>query len=733
MPVRSIAVRQMSARSRADEIVSSRGAVNPYSLGDQTTSYGGIVNRNEAQHQTQYSRYHDRVYSAIRVAKSRMMAQPIYVGRISRKANNRRSLKSWLSRGVISESQIPLWMKAYEPGDVEMLDDHRLLSTLHRPNELMVRSHLWDVTVANIFVTGRSLWLVSDSDSLSGYSIFPIPTTWATPDHAHAEKSLTPRWMIKPPGSAVEPIPVEGKYVANFYVPDPENPLECISAVQMISRAVECDESISMAQHRTFQNAINPLMAITVGEAATSDGKRQVMLTPLQRKQLMAWVRQELQGARNFGLPMILDAMIKSVENLSKNPIEMAFLESSNLTKGHIFEGIGVNPISAGQVEGSNRASSGIADHHLLVNCVNPILQMMSEVMTSTLAPLFADGNETLKVWIAPCEPYDPDLRLQMMEGGSKHGSVYKNEWRQFLGLPMKPELEGQLAIPTATPQQGESRRPSTQDGPPPSANPKSHKSSDAVARKAYLDLWLKQHENGEEALAKDLSDFIVSQRNSAVAKVRNNGPENVFDPDEWDSGLLDVVMPHLRSLMIRGAASLNFVRTKAAGVQIGFNLSGNVISSIRNSLDDILSQNYWHDINVTTQKDIISALQGGISLGESNQQLAQRVFDAMDGDYPFFRARRIARSETTQALNAGHYAQHEELAADGVVDGLQWLGIGDDDERKTHLALNDTIVKNGEMFNVGGYPAPYPAHYSLPAHERVFCRCTPQSVSVPS
>ena len=76
----------------------------------------------------------------------------------------------------------------------------------------------------------------------------------------------------------------------------------------------------------------------------------------------------------------------RDIKVLSHKPSEMGFLDSSALTKSDIFEGFGVNPISAGQVEHANRASSAVADRHLCANTVNPIIETMSQVMTKWVA-----------------------------------------------------------------------------------------------------------------------------------------------------------------------------------------------------------------------------------------------------------------------------------------------------------------------------------------------------------
>src|SRR6185295_441569 len=108
------------------------------------------------------------------------------------------------------------------------------------------------------------------------------------------------------------------------------------------------------------------------------DGKRQMKLTADQRKQLIAWLRQEYAGARKMGLPIICDAIIRDIKNLNTKPKEIGFLESGDQTQKDIFVGIGVPLSSAGVTEGANYGSSGVADHVLIVNRVSPLCRLFS-------------------------------------------------------------------------------------------------------------------------------------------------------------------------------------------------------------------------------------------------------------------------------------------------------------------------------------------------------------------
>ena len=81
--------------------------------------------------------------------------------------------------------------------------------------------------------------------------------------------------------------------------------------------------------------------------------------------------------------------------------------------------------------------------------------------------------------------------------------------------------------------------------------------------------------------------------------------------------------------------------------------------------------------------------------------------------------------TEITFSLNAGHQAALESIADSGDVLGKEWLAIGDDSTRETHLAAHGQIVAVKTNFTVGGYECWYPGDVTLPAQERTNCHCT--------
>ena len=714
---------------------------NPYSRAMTGQFNAGVGQNKLALTKEQYEHNRGRVYSAIRVPCQRIAGQQVFVARVNTSGDPERSINSLINKGRFERD----WLaKDINPNNLELIDNHPICDVIDRPNELMVRAVLWNMTVANLLITGRSLWVLAE-DSDGNPQIAPIPSHWAKP--VSKEGKMFFEWKVSPPGSMDDPITVAGDRMAHFYFADPSNPFGALSPLQMIARAILADEAISEAQWVAFSNGAFPSHALIAGDVETADGPEQVELEPSQKDTILNEYRQRYGGVRNFGLPMIFDAIIKDIKRLSDNPLEMAFLDSSGLTKTQIYENFGVNPISAGQVEGANRASSAVADEHLLTNTINPIIELISQGMTKWLSPLFAADNERLKIWIAPAETRDAEMLLKKWDLGRQTFAMTRNEVRtKLLGLPEREGFDD-VIIPL-------NMVPGTIN--PNASTPATTRDAKVTRKKQIVEMWMKQHSTHELPFAKAMESFFVEQRKATISALEEMGRDfksstsdaiasNVFNPTAWDAKLLETVEPFLLRQMFAGAAtelSITHSTKQFDDLIDVFNpsLPDELIEAIRQFFDELIIQDYWKDINRTTLTNLSRALETGILEGDTISEMSNRVFAAMGDDANRHRAARIARSETTGALNAGHHATRQMLASDGSVVGSEWLTVGDIDVRGnrledkfTHVIMHEVKVKIGKDFDVSGEKAPYPGHHSLSAGNRINCRCVATGIVDPN
>lgn len=264
---------------------------------------------------------------------------------------------------------------------------------------------------------------------------------------------------------------------------------------------------------------------------------------------------------------------------------------------------------------------------------------------------------------------------------------------------------------------------------------------------------WLGQHAAGEKFLASELLTFFSAQRKRVVASLEEMGGnvtpailDLVFRPLDEHQAFMEAIADPLVTLMATGAvnelAAIAEQQAKAAAagkaakeyvpdplILEGFNLPPRVRAAISLSFGELTKQDYWQQIQSTTRENLVTLVQGGIEEGWSGWKMRSEINKAMGG-LAKVRAAAIARTETTGAMNAGHQGAYGELVVSGGgAVSKEWLAIVDEDTRDNHIDLHGVQVAVNEDFDVGGYEVPYPGHHSLPAGERVNCRCTTVAV----
>lgn len=436
----NIADRAKLSRDRAESfVVHARNAIETKaatagSLLSAATGSGknnGQLDLYDAREQ--YSHFTGWVFACIRLLAHRIASQDILIAREAKTSTRGFIAKNFFARSFLRES-LPLKFKS-KANQLEPIPQHPLLDLLNDPSELDVSSSLMSVTIANLELTGRCLWHVTEDNGRR--VIMPIPTHWI--------RDIDPKrqwWVVRPEGG-YEDFLVPGNEACYFYYPNPRDPKSALSPLKAIGAAVLADEAIGALQWRTFKQGQFPGLILTAGRLPGVNGGegQRPNFTADQRQQLIEACRQRVDGVNNFGEPMILDGLIESVTKLTFTPAELDFINSSKLTKSKILQGYCTSPILLGEVEGANRASATVADSIFCANRVNPLIGMLSQVMTQFLSPMFAADGEKLTIWIDKAVPDDPEMNLKKWEMGLRYGAVNRNDFR--VGVMSMPAVAG--------------------------------------------------------------------------------------------------------------------------------------------------------------------------------------------------------------------------------------------------------------------------------------------------
>lgn len=410
-------------------------------------SSGYADTQETAEAQNQFEHYRGTFWSACRIVIHRFAQQGVMLARRTRRPTPG-SIQNQMRNGFLPQGSVPTWITGVDR--LEIQDVHPLLAAMHDPNEEQSPFNMREMLAGSLMATGRG-YLVALNSNREGrtFDLWPVPATWMHRDKARKQ------YRIKPPNDMGEGIPVDPANVASCHFADPENPACVISPMAMLARSVLVDESIQGAQHSEFKNPM-PKVALIAGDLQSDmpfsddpnrvSAARPVRLEPHQRRQIVTWFQQQFAGVSKYGLPMVLDAIIRDIKILSRKPDEMAFQESAALTKEQIFGGIGISELLTGKLEGISRASGALAEQFAVDYCLNPIITLVSQAITKKLCPLFALDGEQLVCWVCPVVPRDVELTVEMLKLGRLTYSIRRNEFRaiisQHLGIRL-PWVEG--------------------------------------------------------------------------------------------------------------------------------------------------------------------------------------------------------------------------------------------------------------------------------------------------
>ncbi|HTI50349.1 MAG TPA: phage minor head protein, partial [Planctomycetaceae bacterium] len=253
---------------------------------------------------------------------------------------------------------------------------------------------------------------------------------------------------------------------------------------------------------------------------------------------------------------------------------------------------------------------------------------------------------------------------------------------------------------------------------------------------------------NAEDSLRPVLQKFLSGQILSAVTVLRSKGDKRAVDGNalaiellphvHFDDMLEQKVKPIIQQQIAKGM-SLQITsaeRSTALHSKVLMQLRPEVTQHMQQALDNTLvrlvDEGHWKDVNDETRRQLSFVLQEGITDGDTLREMADRVEREMGPEWSGPRALKIARTESTAALNAGHYLGQQELEDEGLAFGAEWMSIIDKDTRPDHVAADGQQIGVGETFNVGGFPAKYPGDPDLPAQERVNCRCVAVPITEP-
>lgn len=176
-----------------------------------------------------------------------------------------------------------------------------------------------------------------------------------------------------------------------------------------------------------------------------------------------------------------------------------------------------------------------------------------------------------------------------------------------------------------------------------------------------------------------------------------------------------------------------NLTRQKGPGGSLNFLPDINVPMSaeLQRETEKFLSSRsvgIWGKVSETTRKQLAATIQAGLKAGDNLEEMTSRIQTTLR-HYTKNEAMRVARTETTGAMNFGGHAERMDLG----IPGKEWISTIDSRNRGArpkshydHLTCAGQIQKAAEPFLISGEQLMYPGDSSLgaTAGNIVHCRC---------
>lgn len=582
-------------------------------------------------------------------------------------------------------------------GDVDMVDDHPMLTLIQKPNPFYADIVLWWGTVLSMLTDGNAYWFIVRN----GYN-------------QPAELWYIPHWMVEPkweqngtdyighyqysPGSGVAPMKIDPEDVVHFrHGINPRNLRKGIAPLDSAIREIYMDNESSAFVSALLKNMGVPGVVISPkggAMAATGD----VDATK-------AWFQEQF-GGDNRGKPLVMGAPT-DVTPYGFNPQQMNMSESRDIAEERVCALIGIPAAVVGFGSGlqSTKVGATMEEMRKLAwhNGVLPIARLIADELQRSLLPLFPKTQGQTVDWDTDdvrAMQEDEDKKTDRWNKRLGGGGVTIYDYRVALGMDADDSHRiylrpmNLIEVPEGT------SRPAPDALPAPKGRgAKSDRASDEAYQRAvaFVRGVQRQESNLQKAaegplrkLFGALGEAAASAAKGELKSAKNDDASAVeailrkLGIDGWQSKLKQIYAAHYEQ-------ALNETAKIAADAGLGASVPDEVMRSVvaaggrRAAMVDLDDQ---------TREAIFDALAEGRAEGEGAEALAKRIVNHVEGG-PWgtaeTRARVIARTETKYAQNISTI---ERARAGGVEKFVVFDGrLGPGRSKPDHIARDGSIV----------------------------------------
>lgn len=584
-----------------------------------------------------------------------------------------------------------------------IITEHEILDKLAKPNPFHTGEEFWALYQKNKDTFGEAfIWIESGRE-----------------DPFQREGKIKNMWVLFSP--LVEVVIKDGEIIEFIYCknteserhfkteeimysfyPDPQKPMRGESLLVSGTRVIDTDIQISDYHARVLKNGGRP------------DGilkfKSKEKLSKKQRQELESQYEKEYAGAKKAGRPMFL-AGETEYQKIGLSPDELDFIETKKMTLNDILILTGVPKSVLASFDDIKYDNARESMRMFLSETIKPLMRQLcnklnEDVVTDKYELDFVDPT-----------PEDHELKFKKLTTANDVNAMTLNEKRLELGLE---EIDGgeEIYAPFNIMPLGTSDRATEKQYKKiTSKSETKHPLSDPDVRENYAKVYEKRLSRREELMKRILTRFFREQKKRILEKItpqksykfrRKDLIDDVFDQALEAELAKESVLPVIEQ-MVKDAGS-------EAMSLVGYDREFQLTVDIQNTLNSRVDF-FTNSINETQFNKLKNEFKTSLELGESRDQLADRISDTYD-DIDDWKALQIANTEVHVATQLGSFNAYKQSGTDIKI----WTSVGDKRVRDSHRSIDgeerplDIPFSNGLM---------YPGDPQGPASEVIGCRCT--------
>ncbi|WP_338749804.1 phage portal protein [Bacillus sp. FJAT-52991] len=637
----------------------------------------------------------------------------------------------WVYRCVMaiarSAASIPIVLYQKKGKELVEIEQHPLLDLLNKPNPHESAIDFREKLIAFLLLSGNTYQEMNGPNRGAPTELW----TWR-PD----------RVTIVPGGNYIKTFrySVSGKDVdapyekiihSKFF--SPLDDFYGMGPIQVARQTVDMDNATAEWNTSLTQNHAAPSGFL----------KTEKSLAEPQYNRLKAMMRRMFGGKKNAGKAHLLEGGLEW-QQLGLSPKDMDFINSRKMTREEICAVFGVPPQIVGIQDSSTYNNYKEARAAFYMETVLPTLDKIISGWNHKLVPLFGE-NLIVGYDVDQIEALQETSDTKWARLSGMKDILTVNEIRQALGyedidggnvryvpVGVYPEGEDAPELPDINEQNNESA--DNEDDPIKQAENIFTKATAEIERKASDARYIAEIERRRIGYIKS-AEKLVKKRFEAEMKVvisafKEDGEaatEKAIEQQqqEWKKTLTAAWLATSEAF-----SESNYNRLAEQAKSKGKAFEKKFI--FEEEFPEILA--FMHEYiseQVAEAVVLISAFSierlkvvigDSVAAGETIQDTAKRIQNLYGEEFSKERALTIAR---TEVISASNYGNRMGAKATGLELNKTWLSAGGDRTRDTHKAANGQTREMDELYDVGGAKAMFPGDPSLPAKERVKCRCT--------